>query len=121
MSAVSGRTLNEVTRQATVAQPPPLDQSVMQKTVEVDREEPARPQDIAKKIVFYMAITSFFLMWAVFYIFFQALNPWIVQKGDLCYKDACEKGPVDNGKCLVAGLILAVVFFIVIYLIISAF
>lgn len=119
MSVVTSRTLNQVSNQA-----PPVEQpTVVQQVAEASPEHnySMKSQEMVKKIVFYMAITSFFLMWAVFYIFFQALNPWIVQQGNNCYKDACEKKPVDNGKCLVAGLILAVVFFIILYLIFSAF
>ena len=101
---------------------PPVQQQVpaMQMQEVIQQPIPYDDKDIMKKLGFYMVLTSFFLMWAFFYILFQAFNPWITQQGDNCYRDPCDKRPPDNGKCLVGGLIVSVIVFLFLWLILAS-
>lgn len=75
----------------------------------------------SRKLVFYMVLTSLFLMWVFFYVLYQALNPWIVQQGDCGYNpNDCCKRPPDNAKCLAASLITTVFVSIFLWLIFAS-
>ena len=75
-----------------------------------------------KGMMFWVILTSFFLMWSFFYIVFQSFAPSCVWQGDSAYKtgDVCERRPPENSKCFVAALVLTVIVMLLLWLIVAS-
>lgn len=83
--------------------------------------EKPQTEEMRKGMLFWVILTSMFLMWTFFYVCFQVFAPSLVWVGDAVYRGGeCDKRPPDNAKCFVAALVLTVIVMLLLWLIVAS-